>query len=212
MVDGHTRLAAAQKIHLNKVPITLKEFVGEDEALQYAIRSQCNRRNLSDAELLTCLSELDKRKMRGGNSIASREAIGKFAEKTADLLGISRTKVEQLRTVYDHAPEKLKEAVSRGDISINKAYKETMKQRCEEDAGAAKTPTGDELRKLKESRLEVLKADIVRMVKTAFEREIQEYPEIRFSLKERKELNDRLASEIGKLIATMLPKENEDEQ
>ena len=87
-----------------------------------------------------------------------------------------------------------------------------MKQRCEEDAGAAKTPTGDELRKLKESRLEVLKADIVRMVKTAFEREIQEYPEIRFSLKERKELNDRLASEIGKLIATMLPKENEAEQ
>jgi hypothetical protein len=50
------------------------------------------------------------------------------------------------------------------------------------------------------------------MVKTAFEREIQEYPEIRFSLKERKELNDRLASEIGKLIATMLPKENEAEQ
>ena len=62
VVDGHTRLAAAQKIHLNKIPIILKEFASEDEALQYAIKAQSHRRSLTPQELLNCLAELDKRK------------------------------------------------------------------------------------------------------------------------------------------------------
>jgi ParB-like nuclease domain. len=60
VVDGHTRLAAALKLGMSKIPILLKEFADEDAALQYAIRSQSHRRNLTDAELLTCLGELDK--------------------------------------------------------------------------------------------------------------------------------------------------------
>ena len=101
VVDGHTRLAAALKIGLTKVPITLKEFESEEEALQYAIKSQSHRRNLTDAELFSCISELDKRKRVGRpEKIPSREGIsGGSAENSAKLLKISRAKVERLRAV-----------------------------------------------------------------------------------------------------------------
>lgn len=42
--------------------------------------------------------------------------------------------------------------------------------------------------------------------------EIQEYPEIGYSLQERNTLGDVISSEIGNLIADMLPGENENEQ
>ena len=92
VVDGHTRLAAAQKIHLNKIPIILKEFASEDEALQYAIKAQSHRRSLTPQELLNCLAELDKRKSAGrpGKLATNMANFGKSSEATADLLCISR--------------------------------------------------------------------------------------------------------------------------
>ena len=85
VVDGHTRLAAAQKIHLNKVPIILKEFASEDEALQYAIKAQSHRRSLTPQELLNCLAELDKRKSAGrpGKLATFVANFGKSPEATA---------------------------------------------------------------------------------------------------------------------------------
>ena len=137
VVDGHTRLAAAQKLLFARIPVILKKFKDEAEALEYAIESQVNRRNLTDAELLNCLTELDKRKKTGpAKSLASREAkLGKSAEQTAALLGVSRAKVERLRTVSDHATDEIKDAVKDGKLSLNKAYKATMDARhAEEDS------------------------------------------------------------------------------
>ena len=214
VIDGHTRLAAAQKIHLNKVPITLKEFTDEDEALQYAIKSQSHRRNLTQEELLNCLAELDKRKTVGRpEKTATNVAIsGRSSKKTAELLGISRGKVEKLRTINDHAPSKIRDAVASGSMSIDKGYKKTMEKRHQDNAVAVTPPTGEDLQKLKNSRLEAIKISIVKMASARLEREIQEYPEIRYTLQERNGLDDALATEIGKLIATMIPGENEDEQ
>ena len=42
--------------------------------------------------------------------------------------------------------------------------------------------------------------------------EVQEYPEIGYSFQERNTLRDVISSEIGNLIADMLPGENENEQ
>ena len=50
------------------------------------------------------------------------------------------------------------------------------------------------------------------MVKMRLEREVQEYPEIGYSFQERNTLRDVISSEIGNLIADMLPGENENEQ
>ena len=65
---------------------------------------------------------------------------------------------------------------------------------------------------LKESRSEAIKVSIIKMVKMRLEREVQEYPEIGYSFQERNTLRDVISSEIGNLIADMLPGENENEQ
>ena len=72
--------------------------------------------------------------------------------------------------------------------------------------------TGTELQDLKESRSEAIKVSIIKMVKMRLEREVQEYPEIGYSFQERNTLRDVISSEIGNLIADMLPGENENEQ
>jgi len=48
VVDGHTRLAAAKELDFLEIPVIVKEFKDEAEALEYAINSQVNRRNLTD--------------------------------------------------------------------------------------------------------------------------------------------------------------------
>lgn len=139
VIDGHTRLGAALAAGVEEVPIVEKVFADEDEALQYAIKRQRDRRNLTDSDLLHCLEVLDNRKDRAANlpqpAKASGEALGiqgtydapkgKSAEATAEILGTSRAKVERARAVLDHAPEAVKAQVQAGEKSINAAYNET---------------------------------------------------------------------------------------
>ena len=136
VLDGHTRLRAAELTDTFEVPVEVKSFSTEEEALAYCIRCQRNRRNLSDQEILQCVSELDKRKDKGGDrksqsvrekSIATPVAIDRSSDKTAKVLGIGRGKVEKARVVLDKAPDEIKAAVKSGEMSINKAYNQTVK-------------------------------------------------------------------------------------
>lgn len=137
VVDGHTRLEAAILAKVEDIPTVMKEFSNEKEALEYAIHCQRNRRNLSDQEILQCVSELDKRKTKSQAGKAGRDkqlgqaqpcaSPGKTASQTASVLGISERKVEQARAVLDKAPEEIKKAVKAGKMSINKAYNKTVK-------------------------------------------------------------------------------------
>jgi len=147
VVDGHTRLAAAALAELDVVETYVHYFNDEDAALEYAIRNQRDRRNLTGAEILRCVQVLDKRASHGGDRKsdaikASTEALilddapepappasGKSAEQTAALLGVSRATVERARTVNDHAPEPVKQAVENGEMSLRKAAEETQKAR-----------------------------------------------------------------------------------
>ena len=128
VVDGHTRLLAAIKLGFPQVPVVLKKFANEDEALKYAIGSQRNRRNLTDAELMKCISALDQRR-KAGRPRKGEAISGKSAEQTATLLGTSRGTVEKIRSIIDHAPEEIKNAIRSGNLTINKAYVITMEKR-----------------------------------------------------------------------------------
>ena len=133
VIDGHTRLRAARKAGIFEVPVMLKPFPDENAALEYAIKCQRNRRNLKDFEIMKCLEELDKRKDRTLNfdsdaSKAPSGALGKSAQNTASLLGISARKIERTRTVMDRAPEDVKAAVQSGKMSINAAYNRTVEK------------------------------------------------------------------------------------
>ena len=175
VIDGHTRLAAAKKLMSQQIPAIIKNFRDEAEALEYAIKTQRNRRNLTDAELLTCITELDKRMKEGRpNKTATRVAVnGRSSANTAKLLGTSRGKVEKIRTINDHASEEVKDAVKAGKLSVNKAYNETLKTRkqkqleTEEDLMLARQTT--------------LQDTICGMIRNQIQREMKNYPNSPFS-------------------------------
>ena len=137
VIDGHTRLEAAKAALLSHVSIVERDFQDEDEALEYAIRRQRDRRNMTDADILRCVGVLDERRDKSNNlnrgpeasNDASGKPEGKSAKKTADLLGTSESKVERARQVLDHAPEEMKEAVLSGETSINAAATKIREER-----------------------------------------------------------------------------------
>jgi hypothetical protein len=136
VVDGHTRRLAAIEAGV-EVLICLRDFRDEDEALDYAIRSQRDRRNMTDAELLCLVEAVDRRRKAGRPSeLASSQAnspSGKSSEQTADLIGTSRDKVEKARTINDYTDQtgdtEIKEAVKTGKLTINKACKRVKEKR-----------------------------------------------------------------------------------
>lgn len=144
VVDGHTRLAAAALAELETVETYVHYFNDEDAALEYAIRNQRNRRNLTGAEILRCVQVLDRRKQPGERTDLAPAGArlpmddvpdpetptnGKSAAQTAAMLGVSERTVERARTVNDHAPEPVKQAVEKGEMSLRKAAEATQKAR-----------------------------------------------------------------------------------
>jgi len=198
VIDGHTRLAAAKKLMFPLIPAIIKTFKDEAEALEYAIRTQRNRRNLTDAELFRCLNELDKRYKTTEELRASREArTGKSAEQTASLLGVSRAKVERLRAVNDHASDEVKEAVKAGKLTVNKAYNETMEAR-----HAAETANGNPAQE-RTDRLVALEKAYCSVLTARTNRELKQNPDIRYSEEEMECLWEKvcmkLKNELNKL-------------
>lgn len=128
LLDGHTRLQASLNNKLKQIPVFEHSFSSEEEALEYAISLQTNRRNLSDAEMLSCFSQLDQLKKAGRKSASNKaqSPSGKSAIRTAEILGTSRAKVEKMRSIQNHASPKTIEAVTSGKKTINLAYTETM--------------------------------------------------------------------------------------
>jgi ParB family chromosome partitioning protein len=126
LVDGFTRASAAKEIGRLTVMAYLHDFASVEEARDYAIHTQRDRRNLSDAEILTILSVIDEKVtgFKGRMPMASRGANGeqmtKTAQRTAREIGTSTRKVEKARRVISD-PEMVA-AVKRGDLSINKGY------------------------------------------------------------------------------------------
>lgn len=141
LVDGHHRRLAAIKAGLREVPVFYHHFNSMEEALEYAILLQTDRRNLSDAEIYKTLQTLDSLKSRGRTTDDNEpRQQGKSAEITAQKIGISRSKVEKARTIQNKASPEIKAAVESGTMSIHAAYSDTMKQIRKKNSSIKKTP------------------------------------------------------------------------
>ncbi|MFH1117535.1 MAG: hypothetical protein V1792_26745 [Pseudomonadota bacterium] len=138
-IDGHTRLKAATNAGIEEVAVYSYEFETEEDAFEYAIRLQSNRRNLTDGDLLHCIERIHESRPRGGDrkseaAESTPQSCGKKggrsagAKDTAGLLNICARKVEQALTVIKKASPEVKEAVLNNEISINRAYQETRKR------------------------------------------------------------------------------------
>jgi len=131
VVCGHTRLQAALANDLG-VAYFEHDFADEDEAYEYAVREQCDRRNLTDADILRLIATLDARRQAGRPKLAQPCANNnKSSSNTGEMLGVSARKVEQTRTVLDHAPESVKAQIADGEKSINAAYNQVQQERRE---------------------------------------------------------------------------------
>jgi len=154
LLDGHTRLLIARELGMEEVPVEVKEFEDQQAALEYAIHAQRDRRNITDAELISCIEVLDVKLSRkeagakGGNKEAKQEASH---VKTAKALKVSKTKVTDARAVL--TDKKATEEVKSGKKTISKAAKEVRE---------SKKPVKEE-KKITKTRLEavaeVLKRD-----------------------------------------------------
>jgi hypothetical protein len=148
-IDGHTRLKAANNAGIEKIPVYSYEFESEEDAFEYAIRLQSNRRNLTDSDLIHCIQRLHEPKPRGGDrrSENAKESIPQScgnddgrsagAKRTAELLNISPRKVEQALTVINHGSPETKEAVLKNEMSINRAYQKTQNERKRAEADSS---------------------------------------------------------------------------
>ncbi len=144
VVDGHTRLEAARLAGIDDVPVVEHEFSSEDVALTYAIHCQRDRRNLTDADILRLVSELDKRRRKGERSDLAPHGAksgGKSADATAAAIGISARRVERTRAVLDKATPEVKAAVESGGLSLNKAYQKTRDPKTTSDDAAELSDT-----------------------------------------------------------------------
>ena len=127
IVDGNTRLQAARAAGLLEVTVVYRSFASDQEALEYAIHNQRDRRNLTDSAIFRAVEALDA-PVTGfkGSPLAQRRAIeknpGKTANVTAKKIGTTARKVETIRAVKKNP--RLAAEVKAGKKSINRAYRE----------------------------------------------------------------------------------------
>lgn len=134
LIDGYTRLTAAKAAGLLEIYKYEKSFETEEDALQYAVEQQLNRRNLNDAGKIILIEKLDNLKKAGrpGNEETAEEK-GKSAEKLAKAIGTSTRSVERTRSVLKNGDEELISKVKSGEVSINKAAEEIKKKKKEQE-------------------------------------------------------------------------------
>lgn len=151
-IDGHQRLYALHLLNKKTVPVVYADFKDEKEAVEYAIRIQRDRRNITDADIVKRVLLLDERKEHGaadgfrGNQYTSGNGSSEplpnsTAETTAKKAGTSATKVKKVRAIKDHAPAEILEAVESGQMSINQGYQETQKTIKQEVKNAKREPS-----------------------------------------------------------------------
>lgn len=138
LIDGYTRVRVAEELGLLRVTAFEKTFASEAEALAYAIHTQKDRRNLSDAELLRLIELVDRPQTGFNTPVAPIGATDGKASKTAaitaDAIGISSRKVERARAVLSDPEEAA--AVRRGEKTIHQAAEAAKAKR------QAKSPAG----------------------------------------------------------------------
>jgi protein gp37/ParB-like chromosome segregation protein Spo0J len=130
VVDGHTRLAAAKQAGLDRVYVDERPFEDKRDALEYAIRRQRDRRNLTRQELAgfvaRAVETLDRVKPSGQRSDLAQDcarSAGKSSAETAERVGVSARTVEMTRTVLASDDEETKAQLRAGQTTVNGAYK-----------------------------------------------------------------------------------------
>jgi protein gp37 len=142
IVDGHNRYVICGKHSIPFKTIEM-EFSSEGKALEWMLKNQKGRRNLSDyakveaALLVKSVMEKEARDRQacGQGGILLPEILpeaskGDTRDKIGELAGVSGKTVDKVEYIQKHAPEDIKQDLRTGapGISINKAYELTKEE------------------------------------------------------------------------------------
>lgn len=137
LVDGHNRLKIAQKHNLKyeTVYMTFDDF---DDVKLWIYRNQKGRREMNPVQHIEVLEKLKPALVKEAkrNSLANlknsesqkSDARGRTDEKIGKMAGVSRDTVRKVEHILDKGSEETKAAARSGQISVNEAYKRTVKE------------------------------------------------------------------------------------
>lgn len=157
LIDGHTRLKATTELKIDEIPVNHISFESEEDAIQYAVKRNANRRSITTGDKLRLIRIIDEVKQRGGkhgNQYISGKDLNlslcqydensdeskKSSEITGKLLNVSPTQVNKMRTLLSYGKESDIEAVETNQMSIDEAWKKAKieKERIESEKKAEK--------------------------------------------------------------------------
>ena len=137
IVDGHNRQRICEEHNL---PYTMAvfEFADKLEAKQWALDTQKGRRNLDKWELgkiaLKLKPEIEARaKANQGNRTDLLTELSKSSDavntrkELADSVGLGEVTMGKVMQIDENAPEAVKQALDKGELSVNKGYEITKK-------------------------------------------------------------------------------------
>ena len=137
IVDGHNRQRICEEHNL---PYTMAvfEFADKLEAMQWALDTQKGRRNLDKWELgkiaLKLKPEIEARaKANQGNRTDLLTELSKSSDavntrkELADSVGLGEVTMGKVMQIDENAPEAVKQALDKGELSVNKGYEITKK-------------------------------------------------------------------------------------
>ncbi len=135
IVDGHNRQRICEEHNL---PYTMAvfEFADKLEAMQWALDTQKGRRNLDKWELgkiaLKLKPEIEARaKANQGNRTDLLTELSKSSDSVntrkelADSVGLGEVTMGKVMQIDENAPEAVKQALDKGELSVNKGYEIT---------------------------------------------------------------------------------------
>ena len=135
LIDGHNRYKICNE-HNIPFNVVQKDFNNRDEVLLWIIDNQLSRRNLSAYERTRIalakepiIASMAKENQGTRNDICQKSDRSSINTKKeiAQLAGVSHDTVAKVKKIEAEAPEELKQAVRKGDMSINQAYNEIKK-------------------------------------------------------------------------------------
>lgn len=159
VIDGIHRYQICKK-HGIEPKIMQKSFANKEEVKTWIIRNQLARRNLPDHEkvrltelmLKTEIGKEAKEKQREGGKkkglMNSSKASIHTRKEIAKKAGVSEDTVRKVEAIEKDAPEEVKQAARKGNISVNKAYKTVSKKENKQKEKALdkpKPPTQDKV-------------------------------------------------------------------
>lgn len=147
LVDGHNRYEICEKYGL-PFSVTETDFESRDAVIEWIIKNQFGRRNLPLYErarlalrLKPVIAERAKENNRLGADMTntglqnSVKAVN-TQQEIAKAAGVSHDTIAKVEKIEASASEETKEALRRGEMSINQAYTEVKKQEKAEQRAA----------------------------------------------------------------------------